>query len=89
MQKVRHGVMPLNRFASIDIDRYTHCLSRFGRPAFHELRTMNKNIAALLRVDHAKLTNFGAIMSGHMQHSAIADLPAHLGVKRCLIENDI
>src|SRR6266487_4126450 len=86
---MRHAVMSLNRFASINIDRYTYCLSRFGRPAFQELRTMDKNIATFLRVDHAKLTNFRAVMSRHMQQSAVADLSAHFSIKRRLIENDI
>ena len=50
---------------------------------------MNEDIAALLRVDHAKLTNFRAVMSGNMEQSTVPDLATHFGVKRRLIENDV
>ena len=89
MQKMRNCVMRLNRSASIDIDRYTHRFSRLGCSTLQKPRTMNKSIAALLCVDHSKLTNFRAVMSRNVKQSAIADLPAHFGVKRRLIENDV
>ena len=50
---------------------------------------MNKNVAALLRVDDAQLTDFRPIMSRNVKQSRVADLPAHLGVERRAIENDI
>ena len=50
---------------------------------------MNKNVAALLRIDHAQLTDFGPIVSRHVQQSAIADLTAHLRIEGRPIENDI
>src|SRR6266850_2333826 len=50
---------------------------------------MNKNVAALLRVDHAQLTNFRPIVPGNMQQSSITDLPAHLRVEGRPIENDV
>ena len=60
-----------------------------GRATLHKRRTMNKNIAALLRVDHAQLTNFGPIMPRNVQQSPIPDLTAHLGIQRRAIDNDI
>src|SRR6266481_1983606 len=89
VQQVRRSMVSLNRFASIDIDCDTYRLSRLWRSSFHELRTMNKNIAALLCVDHAKLTNFGAIMPRDMQQTFIANLAAHFGVTRRAIENQV
>ena len=50
---------------------------------------MNKNVAALLRVDHAQLTNFGPIVPRNVKQSSISDLPAHLGIERSAIDNDI
>ena len=50
---------------------------------------MNKNVAALLRVDHAQLTDFCPIVPRNVKQSSVADLPAHLGVERRAIENDI
>src|SRR6476469_330914 len=50
---------------------------------------MNKNVAAFLRVDHTQLTNFGPIMPRNVKESSISDLPAHLGVERRAIENNV
>ena len=50
---------------------------------------MDKNIAALLCVDHAELTDFRAVMSRHMQQSTVTNLPAHLGIKWRSIQNDV
>ena len=50
---------------------------------------MDKNIAALLRIDHTQLANFGPIVPGHMNQSLIAHLSAHPGVERRAIHNDI
>src|SRR5882724_7746011 len=50
---------------------------------------MNKNVAALLSIDDAQLTNFGPIMAWDVHQSPVADLPAHLCVKGRSIENDI
>jgi hypothetical protein len=50
---------------------------------------VNKNIAALLRVDHTQLTNFRPIVSGNVKQSSVANLAAHLRVERRPIENDI
>ena len=50
---------------------------------------MNKDVAALLCIDHAKLTNFRPIVPRHVNQSPIANLSAHLGVKRRAIENDL
>ena len=86
---MRDGMMSLNQFTPISIHRDAHCLAWFWRATFHKRRTMNKNIAALLRVDHAQLTNFGPIMPRNVQQSPIPDLTAHLGVQRRAIDNDI
>ena len=37
----------------------------------------------------AKLTHFRPIMPWDVQQSMVADLTAHLGIKRCSIKNDI
>ncbi len=50
---------------------------------------MNKNVAALLGIGHAQLTNFGPIVSRNVKQSSVADLPAHLRVERRPIQNDI
>ena len=50
---------------------------------------MNENVATLLRIDHAQLTDFSPIVSRNMKQSSIADLPAHLGIEGRPIENDI
>ena len=50
---------------------------------------MNKNVAALLRIGHAQLTDLRPIVSRNVKQSSIADLSAHLGVERRAIENDI
>ncbi len=50
---------------------------------------MNKNVAALLRIDHAQLTDLGPIVSRHVKQSSVADLPAHLRVEGRPIQNDI
>ena len=42
---------------------------------------MNKNVAALLRVDHAQLSELRPIVSRHVKQSPVADLPAHLRVE--------
>src|SRR5438093_91597 len=89
MQKMRNCVMRLNRSASIDIDRYTHRFSRLGCSTLQKPRTMNKSIAALLCVDHSKLTNFRAVMSRHVPQPVVANLSTHLAVKRRLSEYDV
>ena len=50
---------------------------------------MNKNVAALLRIDHAQLTDFCPIVSRNVKQSSIADLTAHLGVERRPIQNNV
>src|SRR5436853_3864997 len=50
---------------------------------------MNKNVAALLGIHYAKLTNLSAIMSRHVHQSMIANLPAHFGVTSGAIEHYI
>ena len=50
---------------------------------------MNKNVAALLRVDHAQLTDFRPIVPRNVKQSSVSDLPAHLGIERRAIENDV
>ena len=50
---------------------------------------MKKNIAPLLRVDHAQLANFGPIMPRNMQQSLIPDLTAHLCVEGRPVQKDI
>ena len=50
---------------------------------------MNKNVAALLSVGHAQLTDLGPIVSRNVKQSSVADLPAHLRVERRPIQNDI
>src|SRR5436309_893790 len=86
---MRNCVMFLNRTTSLDVDRYTYCLSPLGRPPFRLLRAMDKNIVALFRVDHAKLTNFPSIVARNMEQSTVPDLATHFGVKRRPIENDV
>src|SRR6266567_2001115 len=50
---------------------------------------MNENVAALLRIDDAQLTNFSPVVSRNVQQSTISHLTAHLGVERRAINNDI
>ena len=50
---------------------------------------MNKNVAALLRIDHAQLTDLRPIVPRNVKQPSVADLPAHLRVERRLIENDV
>ena len=50
---------------------------------------MNKNVAALLRIGHAQLTDLCPIVSRNVKQSSIANLTAHLCVERRPIENDI
>src|SRR5437667_6224645 len=50
---------------------------------------MNKNVAALLSVGHAQPTNLRPIVSRNVKQSSVADLPAHLGVERGPIENNV
>src|SRR5215469_5528818 len=50
---------------------------------------MNKNVAALLGIGHAQLTNLRPVMSRNVKHSAIANLSAHFRIERRAIENDI
>ena len=52
-------------------------------------RAMNKNVAALLGVDDAQLTDFRPIVPWNVKQSSISDLSAHLGIERSAIENDI
>src|SRR5690348_4240968 len=85
---MRHRVMSLNQFSSIDIHRHAHSLAWFRGASFDQVRAMNKYIAALLRAEHAKLTNFSAVVTWNMQQSVVSDLSAHFGIKGRLIEND-
>ena len=89
MQKVGHGVMPLNGIAPVGIDRDAHRLAGFGRAPLGKNRAVQKNIAALLRVPDLKLTDLGAIVSGNVEQSVIAYLSTHLGITRSLIEHDV
>ena len=50
---------------------------------------MNKNVAALLGIDHAQLTDLSPIVSWNVKQSSVADLTAHLRVERRPIENDV
>ena len=50
---------------------------------------MNKNVAALLSIGHAQLTNLRPIMPRNVKQSSVADLSAHLCVERRAIQNDI
>ena len=50
---------------------------------------MNKNVATLLGIDHTQLTDLRPIVSRNMKQSAIANLPAHLGVEWRPIENNV
>ena len=80
--------MSLNQLPSIDIDRNAHPFARFRRAAIYDLGAMNEDIAAFLGVDDPKLAHFCPITSRNMEHSMIADLSAHFGIKGRLIEND-
>jgi hypothetical protein len=80
--------MPLNQFASISVHRNADSFAGFRRATLDQLREMNNDVAVLLCVDHPKFPNFCSIMSRHVQQATIADLSAHLCVKRRLIEND-
>src|SRR4029077_805402 len=50
---------------------------------------MNKNVAALLRIDHAQLTDLCPIMPRDVKQSSVADLPAHLRIERRPIEDNV
>src|SRR4029077_5787786 len=50
---------------------------------------MNENITALLRINHAQLTDFRTVMPRYLKQSAISHLSAHLGVKGRSIEDDV
>src|SRR2546423_35497 len=89
MQKMRHGVMPLNSAAPIDIDRDTNRFARLRCAAFCQGRTMNKNLTAFLRINDAKHSYFRTIMTRDVEQTTIADLSTHFGIARCPIENDI
>src|SRR4029079_4691867 len=86
---MRHGVMSLNQFASINIDGDAHRLTRFGRATIDYRCPMNKNVAALSGIDHSQLTDFSPIMPRNVKQSSISDLPAHLGIERRAIENNV
>ena len=89
MQKMSHGVMPLDGIAPVGVDRHAHRFARFGRAPLRESCTVHKDITAFLRVLDPKLTDLGAVVSGNMKQSLIAHLSAHLGVTRSLIEHDV
>ena len=89
MQKMGHGVMPLNGIAPVGIDRHAHRFARFGRAPLGKNRAVNKDIPAFLRVLDPKLTDFRAVVPGNVQQAMIAHLSAHLGVTRGPIEHDI
>ena len=79
--------MPFDRAAAIEINRNANSFAGFRRATFCERGTMDEDVAALLCVGYAKPSNFGAIMTGNVEQSLIADLSAHLGVARRAIEN--
>ena len=89
VQQMRHRVVALNQFATIDINRDANSFAWFGRTTFNEPRSMDVSFATLLRVDDTKLTNFGAIMPGNVEQSTIANLSSHFRVTRRLIEDEI
>src|SRR6266496_3105290 len=84
-----HRVMPLNRTASLDVDRNTNRFARFRSTTFCERRAVNEDIATLLSVYYTQLTDFCPIMPRNVEQTPIADLSPHFGVTRRLIENDI
>ena len=67
------------------VDRHRRRCARLRPVRAHDLEqacgAMNENVAAFLRIDHAQLTDFGAIVPGHVEQPVIAYLSAHLGVK--------
>src|SRR6187401_3051725 len=89
MQKVRHGMMPLNSVPPTGVDCQPHRLPRLRRTAVGELRAMDEYISALLRVEHSKPTDFGTVVAGYVQQAMIADLSAHLGVASGAVEHDV
>ena len=82
-------MMPLNFSSSIDVHRNAHRFAGLRRSTFQKRRAMNENVASFLRIDHPQFADFGSIVSRHVQQSTIANLPAHLRVKRRLIDNHI
>src|ERR1043165_9276088 len=88
MEQMRHRVMALNLFSSIDIDRDSYRFAGLGSATIGDRRAMNKNIAALLSVDDPKLPDFGPIVTRNMQHAVIANLSAHFGIERRSIEHN-
>src|SRR5436190_13527103 len=89
MQKMRNGVMPFNCATPIDIDRDANRFARLWCAAFSQGRTMNKNVTTLLRINDAKHSHFRTIMTWDVEQPLVADLPTHLGITGCSIENDI
>ena len=55
-------MVSLNRFSAINVDGNAHRLSGLRRPALESCSPMNENVAAFLRINHAKLADFRAIM---------------------------
>src|SRR5438552_19002879 len=86
---MRHRMMALNQFATIDINRDANGFAWFRRATFNQLCSMDVSFAALLSVGDTQLTDFGAIMSGNVEQSAIPHLASHFSVTRRLIEDDI
>src|SRR5262249_41745004 len=81
--------MPLNQFAPVSIHRNADRLTRLRRPTLNNLRAVNKNVAAFLRIDDAQLTNLCPVMPRNVKQSSITDLPTHLRIERRAIDNDI
>src|SRR5437660_10409580 len=86
---MRHRMMALNQFATIDINRDANGFAWFRRATFNQLCSMDVSFAALLSVGDTQLTDFGPIMSGNVEQSAIPHLSSHFSVTRRLIEDDI
>src|ERR1700693_3600732 len=81
--------MSLDQLPPICIHRDAHCFAGLRRTTFSDYGAMNKNVPALLCIAYAKLADFRAIMSWHMQQSPVANLPTHLRVTRRPVEHDV
>ncbi len=67
MQQMRHGMMPLNRAASIGVYGDAHRFARLRCAAFAQHGPMNKNVAAFLGINHTQLTDLRPIVPRHMK----------------------
>src|SRR5205809_4421671 len=82
-------MVPLDCAPSSRIDGNANSFTGLGRASVGDLRAMNVNIAALLRVEHSQSPDFGAIVAGYVQQPMIYDLAAHLSVTRRAVEHDV